>query len=130
MTYMGESYYPWWLDTLAADATGEGAFMEGTAQGADAVRAIVTFARSIYEDQTFDYVGDYHDGRSYIEEYFTNIRGHATHVVVTIARNAAGQAQHVVVNHRPRSSVLVVTRLCGEHFADSPLAKLFSADES
>ena len=27
-------YYPWWLDNLADDVTGEGAFMQGAAQGA------------------------------------------------------------------------------------------------
>jgi phosphatidate phosphatase APP1 len=129
MTYMGKPYYPWWLDNLADDVTGEGAFMEGAAQGAEAVRSIVTYARSVYEDQEFSFTGDYGDN-GYLEEYTTQVRGHPTRVVVTVARNAAGKAQHIVVNHRPRSSVLLVARLCGEHFADTPLARLFITNES
>jgi hypothetical protein len=49
---------------------------------------------------------------------------------MTFTRNAAGQAQHLVVNHRPRSSMLLVSRLLGEHFAGTPLAKHFLAPES
>ena len=39
-------YRPWWLDNLADDATGEGAFMQGAARGSDAIRSLVTFART------------------------------------------------------------------------------------
>jgi hypothetical protein len=129
MTYKGKPYYPWWLDNLADDATGAGAFMEGLADGADAVRSIVKYARTEYKNQDFSFIGDYGDS-GYIEEYTAEIRGHPTHVVVTVARNADGKAQHIVVNHRPRSSVLLIARLCGEHYADTPLAKLFITDES
>lgn len=51
MTYMGQPYYPRWLDDLADDVTGEGAFMGGAAHGAEAVHSIVTHARRVYEDQ-------------------------------------------------------------------------------
>jgi hypothetical protein len=40
-----------------------------------------------------------------------------------VARNAAAQTQHVVVNHRPRSSLLFFSRLMLEKFAGTPLAK-------
>ena len=106
-------YYPWWLDKLADDATGEGAFMQGTAQGADAVRSLVTYARTLYEYQEFNHFGDYGDER-FIEDYTTQIHGEPTGVIVTVTRNAAGDAQHIVVNHRPRSSVLLLTGVCGE----------------
>jgi hypothetical protein len=45
MTYVGQPYYPKWLDNLADDVTLEGAAMEGTAQGAEAVRSTVVTAR-------------------------------------------------------------------------------------
>jgi hypothetical protein len=122
-------YYPWWLDNLADDVTGEGAFMEGVAQGAEAVRSIVLAARRIYERQEFSFTGDYGD-YGFIEEYTTPIQGTPTFVVVTVARNAAGKAQHVVVNHRPRSSVLLLARLMGEKFAGTPLARYFTTGES
>ena len=109
-------YYPWWLDNLADDATGEGAFMQGAAQGADAIRSLVTYARTLYEYQEFNYFGDY-GGDRFIEDYTTQIHGEPTGVIVTVTRNAAGDAQHIVVNHRPRSSVLLLTSLCAERFA-------------
>lgn len=126
--YMERPYYPWWLDNLADDVTGEGAFMEGTAQGAETVRSIVTTAREIYEGQEFSFTGDFGDN-GFLELYTTHLRGKPTSVVVTISRNAAGQAQHVVVNHRPRSSVLLFSRLMGEKFAGTPIARLFVTGE-
>jgi hypothetical protein len=50
--------------------------------------------------------------------------------VVTVARNAEGKAQHLVVNHRPRSSVMLFARLMGEKYAGTPLAKYFITGES
>jgi hypothetical protein len=50
-------------------------------------------------------------------------------VVVTVHRNAAGEAQHLVVNRRPRSSVLLFARLMGMKYAGIPLAKFFIAGE-
>jgi hypothetical protein len=129
MTYMGQPYYPWWLDNLADDVTGEGAFIEGAAQGAEAVHSIVVTAKTLYEFQEFSFVGDYGDN-GFLEEYTTQIQGMPTSVVVTVARNVAGQAQHIVVNHRPRSSVLLLARLMGEKFADTPLARLFITCQS
>ncbi len=129
MTYMGSPYYPWWLDNLADDVTGEGAAMQGTAQGAEAVRSIVVAARELYEHQEFSFTGDYGEN-GFLEDYTCQIRGEPTSVVVTVTRNAAGKAQHLVVNHRPRSSVLLFARLMGEKFAGTSLAKLFIASES
>ena len=44
-------------------------------------------------------------------------------VIVLVVFNAAGKAQRLVVNHRPRSSVLVLSRAMLERFAGTPLAK-------
>jgi hypothetical protein len=122
-------YYPWWLDQMADDMTGEGAAMQGVVQGADAVRKIVTAARVLYENQQMRFTGDYGpDG--FIEEYTCYIKGEPTRVVVTVKRNAEGKAQHLVVNHRPRSSVLLFARLMGKHYAGTPLAKYFIDDEA
>ena len=128
MTYMGGPYYSWWLDNLADDATLEGAAMDGTAQGAEAVRSITVTAREIYEDQEFSFAGDYGDN-GFLELYTAQVRGEPTGVVVTVTSNAAGEAQHVVVNHWPRSSVLLVSRLLGEKFAGTNLAKHFLASK-
>jgi hypothetical protein len=124
-----EAYYPWWLDNLADDATLEGAAMEGAAQGAEAIRAITLAAREIYEYQEFNYHGEAGDN-GWLEDYTTRVQGQPAGVVVTVARNAAGQAQHIAVNHRPRSSMLLVSRLLGERLAGTPLAEYFLSSES
>lgn len=126
----GLSYYPWWLDKLAANVTGNGAFIDdGPIPGPEAVRAVVTAARELYEFQDFTYTGDYgNDG--FIEEYTTKVKGETLHVVVTVARNAAGECETLVVNHRPRNAMLLFSREMHRKFAGTPLAKHFLADES
>jgi hypothetical protein len=54
----------------------------------------------------------------FLEDYTAQVRGEPVGVVVLVTRNAAGEAQHIVVNHRPRSSLLFVSRLLGEKFGD------------
>ena len=125
----GTDYYPWWLDNLADDVTGEGGAMEGAAQGAEAVRTIVVTARELYEFQDFSYAGDYGDN-GFLEDYTASVQGEPLGVVVTVTRNAAGKAQHLVVNHRPRSSLLLFSRLMHEKLAGTPYAKHFLAGES
>lgn len=121
-------YYPWWLDNLADDVTGEGAAMQGIMHGAEAVRRLVLDARELYEHQEFNFTGDYGD-KGFLEEYTCKIQGEPTSVLVTVTRNAAGKAQHLVVNHRPRSSVLLFARVMGEKYAGTPLAKYFITSE-
>jgi hypothetical protein len=95
------TYHPEWLDNLADDVTLEAAAMDGTAQGSENVRSIVVTAKELYEHQEFKFagpVGDY----GFLEDYTTQVRGEHISVIVAVAFNAAGQTQHVVVNHRPR----------------------------
>jgi hypothetical protein len=125
MTYLGGPYYPWWLDNLADDVTGDGAAFQSPAQGAEAVRAIVLAARELYKHQEFSFIGDYDD--RFLEEYTCQILGEPTSAVVIVTRNAAEKAQQIVVNHRPRSSVLLFARAMGEKFAGTPLAEIFIA---
>jgi hypothetical protein len=122
-------YYPWWLDNLADDVTGEGAAMQGVLQGAENVRRLVLDARALYQHQEFQFTGDYGDN-GFIEEYTCEIQGEPTSVVVTVKRNADGKAQHLVVNHRPRSSVLLFARVMGKKYAGTPLGKYFITTES
>lgn len=96
--------------------------MDGAAQGADAVRAILVTAREQYEQQAFNYAGPAGDDR-FVEDYSSLVRGMPTDVVVLVTFNAAGQTQRVVVNHRPRSAVLQFARVMLEKFAGTPHAK-------
>ncbi|MUL47330.1 hypothetical protein FZI85_21845 [Mycobacterium sp. CBMA293] len=122
MTYMGQPYYPAWLDNLADDVTLEAAAMDGTAHGADAVRTILTKAREQYERQDFNYAGPGGE-RYFVEDYSSTVLGLPTHVVVLVKYNDAGQTASVVVNHRPRSALLQFSRVMLENFAGTPHEK-------
>ncbi|MEV7326348.1 hypothetical protein [Streptomyces sp. NPDC093970] len=124
----GLSYYPWWLDNLADDATLEGAAMNGTAHGAETVRSIVIKARELYGHQDFGYAGDFGDG-GFLEIYDSSVHGEPVKVVVTVTRNAAGKAQHLAVLHRPRNAMLLFSRLMHRAFAGTPVADHFLADD-
>jgi hypothetical protein len=121
-TYLGKPYYPEWLDNLADDVTGEGPAWDGAIQGAKAVHEVVLAAREIYEFQDFQYAGPCGDN-SFLEDYTSAVRGAPLYVVVFVEFDAAGKARRLVVNHRPRSSVLLLSRAMLDRFAGTPLAK-------
>jgi hypothetical protein len=74
----------------------------------------------------FSFAGDYGDN-GFLEEYSCLIRGQPTRVIVSVHRNAAGKGQALAVLHRPRSSVLLFSRLMGEKYAGTPVAEYFLA---
>jgi hypothetical protein len=137
MTYLGSGdparrrtdYHPSWLDNLADDVTVEGSAMDGAVQGAEAVRTILVYIRTLYEYQEFNFAGPYGDN-GFLEDYTAQVRGEPIGSVVLVTRNAAGQAQHIVANYRPRSSLLLLSRLLGEKFAGTPYGEHFAASES
>jgi hypothetical protein len=122
-------YYPSWLNNLADDVTVEGSAMDGAAQGPEAVWTILGAIRTLYEHQEFNFVGPYRDN-GILEDYTARVRGESVNCVVLITRNAAGQAQHIVANYRPRSSLLLLSRLVGEKLADTPYGQHFVAGGS
>jgi hypothetical protein len=122
MTYMGNPYYPGWLDNLADDVTLEAAAMDGIATGANDVRSILVSARELYDHQEFNYAGPCGDS-GFLEDYTSSVRGMPTYVVVLVSFNTAGQAQRVVVNHRPRSAMLQFSRLMLERFQGTAYAR-------
>jgi hypothetical protein len=70
-----------------------------------AIRAILGFARTLYEYQESHLVGPYGDHR-FVEDYTSVVRGEPIGSVVVVRFNEAGQAARIVVNHRPLRSVL------------------------
>src|SRR5271165_3707245 len=123
-------YYPAWLDDLAEDATVEGSMLDGAVQGADAVRSIIVAIRTLYGDsQEFHSVGPWGDN-GFIEDYVARVRGNPLGCVNLVIRNADGQTQHVVASYRPRSTVLLFSRLLAEKFAGTDIAEHFLASES
>jgi len=131
-TYLGSGdpalthYYPTWLDNLADDATVEGSPLDGAVQGAEAVRSIVVTIRSLYDRQEHKFAGPYGDN-GFLEDYIAQVRGEPIGCVVLVTRNAAGQTQHVVAGYRPRSSLLLLSRLLREKFAGTPYGEQFAA---
>ena len=51
----------------------------------------------------------------------TPIKGEPTGVVVGVSFNPGGEAQHLVVSQRPRSSMLLFSRLMGEKFVHTAI---------
>ena len=123
------NYYPSWLDHLADDVTIEGSAMDGVAQGAETVRTILVGLRGLYREQKFNYVGPYRDN-GVLEDYTAQVSGESINCIVLVTRNAAGKTLHIVANYRPRSSLLLLSRLLGQKLSGTPLAKHFITAES
>lgn len=136
-TYLGSGdvsrqrrdYRPEWLDNLADAVTMEGSVLTGIAEEPDAVRAILGFARTLYDCQEFNFVGSYGD-HGFVEDYTSVVRGEPIGSVVVVRFNEAGQAVRIVVNHRPLGSVLLWPRLMGEHFAGTGYAQYFLSHDA
>jgi hypothetical protein len=122
-------YYPAWLDSLAGDVTLEGSAMDGFVQGAEAVRTVLVQIRALYDYQEFHFAGPYGDN-GWLEEYTAGVRGEPIGNVTLVTRDAAGQAQQIVGNYRPRSTLLLLSRLIGEKLVGTPYAEHFLAGES
>jgi hypothetical protein len=121
-----EDYRPVWLSSLADDVTLEGSAMNGFVQGPEAVRTIVSHIRTLYERQEFNFAGPYGEN-SFMEDYTAwVVRGEPVGNVVLVARNSAGQAQRIVANYRPRSALLFLSRLIGEHFVGTAYDQHFA----
>src|SRR5262249_58872351 len=103
--------------------------MNSTAHGAEDLRAFVSQPRKLYKFQDFNFTGGYGDN-GFLEDYTSQVQGEPLSVIVTVTRNTAGKAQHVVVNHRPRNTLLLFSHLMHKKFAGTPLAGHFLADES
>jgi hypothetical protein len=121
-------YYPAWLDLLADDVTLEGSMMDGYVQGAEAVRTVLVHIRSLHDYQDFHAVGPFGDN-GWFEDYTAGVRGEPIKNYTIVTRNAAGQTQHVVGNYRPRSTLLLLSRLIGEKFAGTPIGEHFLATD-
>ena len=121
-----KDYYPAWLDKLADDATVEGSLLDGAVQGAEAVRSIVVGIRSLYDRQEHKFAGPCGEN-GFLEDYIAQVRGEPIGCVVLVTRNAAGKTQRVVASYRPRSSLLLLSRLLREKFAGKPYAEQFAS---
>ena len=121
-------YYPVWLDNLAGDVTLEGSAMDGFIQGAAAVRTVLVSIRGLYDYQKFNFAGPYGEN-GWLEDYTAGVHGEPIGNFTVVTRNTAGLTEHVVGNYRPRSTLLLLSRLTNEHFAGTPYGDYFLASE-
>jgi hypothetical protein len=121
-----DEYHPVWLNRLADDVTLEGSAMNGFVQGPEAVRSIVTYIRTLYDRQQFNFAGSYGEN-GFLEDYTAWVQGEPIGNVVLVTRDGAGHALHIVANYRPRSTLLLTSRLIGDHFAGTPYGAHFAA---
>jgi hypothetical protein len=138
-TYMGSGdparrrtdyadYYPAWLDNLADDVTVEGSLLDGAAQGAEAVRTIVGTIRTLYDHQRVQLRRRLR--RQRLPRGLHRSGPRRAHRLCRPGHNAVGQTRHIAANYRPRSSLLLLSRLLGEKFAGTAYAEDFLASES
>jgi hypothetical protein len=118
-------YHPVWLNNLADDVTIEGSAMNGVVQGAEAVRSIVTYIRTLYDSQQFNFAGPYSE-TGFLEDYTARVDGETVGNVVLVTRNAGGKAQHIVANYRPRNTLLRLSQMIGDHFVGTPYGEYFA----
>ena len=119
-------YHPAWVDKMASDVTLEGSILDRAVRGQDAVRAVIAGARQLYDRQDFNFVDPWGD-RTFIEDYTAEVHGTPVGAIHVITFNADGEAQHIVVNYRPISSVMLFSRLLREKFAGTPYAEYYLA---
>ena len=135
-TYLGRGdpagrfadYRPAWVEKLASDVTLEGSLLNGAVRGADAVRTVIGGARQLYDRQDFNFVGPWGDNK-FIEDYTAVVRGEPVGAVHLITFNAEGEAQNIIVNYRPLSSLMFFSRLLRDKFAGTPYAEHYLAEE-
>lgn len=121
-------YTPEWLGNLADDVTMEASVLTGIVEGPQAVREILSFARTLYDYQDFNVIGRYGDA-DFVEDYTAMVHGEPIGSIVVVRFNEAGQTRNIVINHRPLTSVLLWSKLMGEHFAGTDYAGCFLQPE-
>ncbi len=91
------------------------------------MRTLVVDSRSLYDDQGFHFAGRY-GANGFPEDFSAHVRGEPLWNFTVITRNAVGQTEHIGGNYRPRSSLLLLSRLLGEKFAGTPYGQHFATD--
>ena len=122
-------YRPVWLDSLADDVAIEGSAMNGIAQGAEAVRSLVTYIRTLYDSQEFQLRRALWGATAFSRTTPLGFAASRSATSSLVTRNPAGRAQHIVANYRPRSTLLLLSRLIGDHFAGTPIGEHFATSK-
>jgi hypothetical protein len=108
---------PPWLDKLADNATMEAAVLNRPVEGKANILALLKHAIPLYEYQNFTYRDDFGNG-FFMESYRAQVRGVPIECSVLVHMNSAGQADSLLINHRPLRAALLFSRLMWEQVGD------------
>ncbi|SPB14390.1 hypothetical protein NOV72_01632 [Caballeronia novacaledonica] len=108
-----EGGLPFWLARLAEDATLEATVLKRPVEGRADIMAVIRHAVSLYEFQHHSYKGMIGNGL-YMESYRSQIQGMPIETLLIAHVNEQGEADAVVINHRPLDAAMLFSKLMGE----------------
>lgn len=103
---------PWFLQKLASDVVMEGAFLNGSRRGPEAVTELVEAVIGVLRG--YSPVFEIEAGDRRVQEYTATVDGQPVKGVATFRLTEDGLVDEFVINHRPLSAALTVSRLVGE----------------
>lgn len=101
-----QSGLPLWLTRLAENATLEATVLKRPIEGRADILAAIRHAVSLYEFQRHSYKGVIAEGL-YMESYRSRIQGLPIETLLMAHLNEKGEADSVVINHRPLEAALL-----------------------
>lgn len=104
---------PFWLARLAEDATLEATVLKRPVEGRADILSVIKHAVSLYEFQHHSYKGETGNGL-YMESYRSQIQGMPIETLLVAHLNEQGEADSVVINHRPLNAAMLFSKLMWE----------------
>lgn len=104
---------PFWLANLAENATLEATVLKRPVEGRADILSVIKHAVSLYEFQQHSYKGEIGSGL-YMESYRSQIQGMPIETLLMAHLNERGEADSVVINHRPLKAALLFSNLMWE----------------
>ncbi|HEX7907977.1 MAG TPA: hypothetical protein VF534_07775 [Paraburkholderia sp.] len=104
---------PLWLTKLADNATLEATVLKRPVEGRADILSVIKHAVSLYEFQHHSYKGVVGNGL-YMESYRSQIQGMPIETVLVAHLNEQGEADSVVINHRPLKAAVLFSNLMWE----------------
>jgi hypothetical protein len=104
---------PFWLAKLAENATLEATVLKRPVEGRADILAVIKHAVALYEFQHHSYKGEIGNGL-YMESYRSQIQGVPIETLLVAHVNEQGEADSVVINHRPMNAATLFSKLMWE----------------
>jgi len=104
---------PLWLARLAQNATLEATVLKRPVEGRADILSVIKHAVSLYEFQHHSYKGEVGNGL-YMESYRSRIQGVPIETLLVAHMNEAGEADSVVISHRPLDAAMLFSKLMRE----------------